>query len=72
MERAHKLWITMRFEGMDLPIIDVLNIPDHFAVMDPELQDILRSLLDPEIAHRLRDRPPRKRPTNSSRPPPVS
>lgn len=70
MERDHKLWITMRFEWMDLPIIDVLDIPDHFAVMDPELQDILRSLLDPEIAQRLRDRPLRKRSTNSSRPTP--
>lgn len=72
MERDHKLWITMRFEEMDLPIIDVLDIPDNFVAMDPELQDILRSLLDPEIAHRLRDRPLRKRPTNSSRPTPGS
>ena len=72
MERDHKLWITLRFEEMDLPTIDVLAIPDNFAVMDPELQDILRSLLDPEIAHRLRDRPQRKRPTNSSRPTPGS
>ena len=54
MEPEHKLWITMRFEGMDLPAIEVLEIADDFEVMDPELQAILRSLLDPEIAHRLR------------------
>jgi predicted protein tyrosine phosphatase len=56
MERDHKLWISMRFEGMDLPAIEVLDIPDVFEVMDPELQDILRSLLDPEIAHLLENR----------------
>lgn len=57
MEREHKLWISMRFEEMALPLIDVLDIPDDFEVMDPELQKILRSLLDPEIAHLLENRP---------------
>jgi predicted protein tyrosine phosphatase len=44
---------------MDLRIIDVLDIPDEFEVMDPELQTILRSLLDPEFAHLLQHRPQR-------------
>src|SRR5512141_1307706 len=56
MEREHKLWIMTRFEGMDLPLIDVLDIEDEFEVMDPELQKILRSLLDPEIAHLLKNK----------------
>lgn len=51
MEQEHKLWITTRFEGTKMPRIDVLDIPDEFEVMDPELQEMLKSLLDPEIAH---------------------
>jgi predicted protein tyrosine phosphatase len=51
MEQEHKQWITMRFEEMELPRIDVLDIPDEFDVMDPELQTMLRSTLDPELAH---------------------
>jgi predicted protein tyrosine phosphatase len=51
MEDEHKLWITTRFEGLELPKIDVLEIPDEYMVMDPELQETLRSLLDPEFEH---------------------
>jgi predicted protein tyrosine phosphatase len=51
MEPEHKLWLTTRFEHLDLPRIDVLDIPDDFEVMDPELQSILKSLLDPEFTH---------------------
>lgn len=54
MEREHKRWIMMRFEALDLPRIDVLDIPDDFEVMDPELQDMLRSMLDPEFHNLLR------------------
>jgi predicted protein tyrosine phosphatase len=53
MEQEHKLWILMRYEELDLPRIDVLDIPDDFEVMDPELQGILRSLLDPELDYLL-------------------
>jgi len=49
MERSHKRWITERFEGLDLPPIDVLEIPDDFEFMDPDLQEMLRMMLDPEI-----------------------
>ena len=58
MEREHKAWIATRFEGRALPEIDVLEVPDDFEVMDSELQKILRSLLDPEIARRLEERAP--------------
>jgi len=50
MEQDHKSWITMRFEGLALPRIDVLDIPDEFELMDPELVEMLRLTLDPEIA----------------------
>ena len=49
MESEHKLYITMRYEELDLPRIEILHIPDEFEVMDPELQKILRSLLDPKL-----------------------
>ena len=55
MEREHKLWITTRFEGLDLPTIDVLDIPDEFEYMDPELQQMLKSMLDPDLAFRIAD-----------------
>lgn len=56
MERSHKRWITERFEGLELPRIDVLEIPDDFEFMDPELQEMLRMMLDPEIDQLLRNR----------------
>ena len=49
MEREHKQWISMRFESLDLPPIEVLDIPDEYAYMDPQLQAILRMSVDPEI-----------------------
>jgi predicted protein tyrosine phosphatase len=39
----------MRFEALDLPPIEVLDIPDEYECMDPHLQEILRLMLDPEI-----------------------
>jgi predicted protein tyrosine phosphatase len=51
MEREHKQWITMRFEDLKLPRIDVLDVPDDFEVMDPQLQEMLKAMLDPEIDH---------------------
>jgi protein-tyrosine phosphatase len=53
MEREHKVWITTRFEEMELPTIDVLDIPDDFEFMDPELQEMLKLMLDPDLAFRL-------------------
>jgi protein-tyrosine phosphatase len=49
MERDQKHWIQERFEGLELPPIDVLDIPDDFEVMDPALQELLRATLDPEL-----------------------
>lgn len=65
MERGHKSRILERFVGIALPPIDVLDVPDDFEVMDPELQELLRSLLDPEIA-RLVSQPRGAEETNES------
>lgn len=58
MERDQKKWIAERFREMELPSIDVLDIPDDFDVMEPQLQEILRSLLDPELDHLVRTKKP--------------
>jgi predicted protein tyrosine phosphatase len=52
MEREHKQWIAMRFQDLNLPPIEVLDIPDEYACMDPHLQEILRMTLDPEFDQR--------------------
>ncbi len=56
MEREHKVWIRTRFEGMELPPIDVLDIPDEFEVMDPALLEMLRAMLDPEFEQLIAQR----------------
>jgi predicted protein tyrosine phosphatase len=53
MERPHKVWIAAQFTGLDLPRIDVLEIPDDFEFMDPALQEMLRLMLDPELDYLL-------------------
>ena len=52
MEREHKAWLVARFQGIDLPEVEVLDIPDEYECMDPHLQEMLRLMLDPEIAAR--------------------
>ncbi|HWZ94668.1 MAG TPA: protein tyrosine phosphatase [Opitutaceae bacterium] len=49
MESEHKQWIVAQFKGMKLPRIEILDIPDDYQYMDPELQRELRALIDPEI-----------------------
>lgn len=53
MERDQKTWIAERFLGLQLPPIEVLDIPDEYEFMDPQLEQILRMLVDPEIEARL-------------------
>jgi len=52
MEREHKQWIAERFSGCELPAIEVLDIPDEYELMAPELVEMLRAMLDLEIAFR--------------------
>jgi predicted protein tyrosine phosphatase len=49
MERRQKAWILESFRDLELPRIEVLDIPDDFELMAPELQALLRAQLDPEI-----------------------
>ena len=49
MDREHKRWIAQRFAHLALPPIEVLDIPDEYEAMDPQMQEQLRALLDPEI-----------------------
>jgi predicted protein tyrosine phosphatase len=49
MDREQKNWIQERFRDVQLPMIQVLDIPGSLEYMDPELQRLLRSALDPEI-----------------------
>jgi predicted protein tyrosine phosphatase len=52
MEREHKRWITTHFQHLELPPIEVLDIPDEYECMDPHLQEILRMTLEPEFEAR--------------------
>ena len=49
MEREHKVWLSTRFEDLDLPPIEVLDIPDEYAYMDSKLMEILGMTVGPEI-----------------------
>jgi predicted protein tyrosine phosphatase len=49
MEREHKVWLSSRFEALQLPPVEVLDIPDEYEYMEPQLQEILRLTQDPEI-----------------------
>jgi predicted protein tyrosine phosphatase len=41
--------LSTRFKALGLPPIEVLEIPDEYAYMDPKLIGILRMTVDPEI-----------------------
>ena len=43
METGQKRWIRSRFVELELPRIDVLEIPDDFEFMNTGLQEALRS-----------------------------
>jgi predicted protein tyrosine phosphatase len=49
MEREHKKWIQEHFRDEQLPPIVNLNVTVGLGFMNPELQRILRSAIDPEI-----------------------
>lgn len=53
MERRQKQWLQEAFRSMELPPIAVLDIHDDYEVMDPALQGLLRSTVDPELEHLL-------------------
>ena len=53
MEREHKQWITENFGEVKLPPIDILDVPDEFEFMDPNLQEMLVLSLNEDIKARL-------------------
>ena len=53
MEREHAATLKQRFGAVGLPHIEVLDVPDDFACMDPQLQEILRLTLDPDLDARV-------------------
>jgi predicted protein tyrosine phosphatase len=50
MDHEQKAWIQERFHSVSLPRIHSLDIPDTLVYMDPELQNLLRAGIDPELA----------------------
>lgn len=49
MEREHRSTLRQRFAGLELPAIEVLDVPDDYEYMDAQLQEILRLTVDPEL-----------------------
>ena len=49
MDREQKSRIREDFSEIELPQIQVLDIPGDLKYMDPELQRLLRLAIDPEI-----------------------
>src|SRR5438093_13722131 len=46
MEREHQHWIASRFQDLELPPIEVLDVPDDYGYMDPKLCELLKLTLD--------------------------
>jgi predicted protein tyrosine phosphatase len=57
MEREHLRRIRESFPGLPLPRVSILEIPDQFRFMDPELQQLLRESIDPEMEAALSEGP---------------
>ena len=51
MENIHRAFITEKFPDIDLRAkLIVLDIPDFFYYMEPELVELLRAKVDPHLA----------------------
>jgi predicted protein tyrosine phosphatase len=49
MESSQKAWLRERFQDLPLPPIEVLDIPDDFEFMDPELIQNLTICLEADL-----------------------
>jgi predicted protein tyrosine phosphatase len=49
MEKDHKKWIQEQFRDTELPLIINLDVTASLVYMDPELQRLLRTSIDPEL-----------------------
>ncbi|MBL9205071.1 MAG: protein tyrosine phosphatase [Opitutaceae bacterium] len=61
MEREHQRAITRQFPDPSLPPIEILDIPDDYAFLDPELQSALTTSIEPVLSLWL-DAPPGRTP----------
>lgn len=56
MEHKQKSRIQEQFRDVELPPVRVLDIPDDYVYLDPELQRLLQASIDPEIEALLKQR----------------
>lgn len=56
MEHKQKARIQEQFRGVQLPPVLVLDIPDDYTYLDPELQRLLQASIEPEIEALLEQR----------------
>lgn len=49
MEKDHQTKIKEIYRGLELPPIEVLNIPDEYEFMDEELVEILRDKINESL-----------------------
>ena len=57
MEREHRRILLQNFPHTALPEIVILDIPDDYPFMDPELQQLILESVDPIIQNLLQHRP---------------
>ncbi|MFO1451257.1 MAG: protein tyrosine phosphatase [Opitutaceae bacterium] len=50
MEREHQRAISRQFPDQSLPPIEILDIPDDYAFLDPELQSALTTSIEPVLS----------------------
>jgi predicted protein tyrosine phosphatase len=60
MEPEYRTWIVDRFEGMRLPPMASLDIPDEFARLDEELIELIRSGTEPHLPRLATNHPMRE------------
>lgn len=49
MEHKQKARIQKQFSDVQIPPVTVLDIPDDYTYLDPELQSLLQASIEPEI-----------------------
>ncbi|GMQ30951.1 protein-tyrosine-phosphatase [Algoriphagus confluentis] len=53
MESEHRAKIRDLYRNLDLPVIEVLHIPDEYAFMDEELVDLLTERINQSLQARF-------------------
>ncbi len=50
MEHEHKKVLFQKFRNLDIPDVVVLEIPDDYTFMDPDLQLLIREAVEPALS----------------------